>query len=313
MRKFASLWLWAVVAILGAAAGPIAAQCSGCGCGGGSSSGAGSGGGGSCPTGGCGGGGKSVSKVDRPNGATSNGSGQRRAAGPAVSPEELPAWNKASTEALESAAREKRPIVVLFPDENDNDGAFAGKELAELSKTSALFVRMPYTADREKSPWAEESAVPTSKLLSDNPARDFNVPVGKATVLVLDWHGNEHNRLTTSVKANELQKHVEKVADKVKDINDKLEKTLAKAKDAHEKANRKEALKQIMSNFKGGIVGVPAQEETIRLYRAIMDEVRAEMAKLVESKDTAGLKTLQKDMRKTDVEKEINEAVKNLG
>lgn len=306
MKKVASMWLWAVAAILGVAAAPIWAQCSGGGCGG-SSSGSGATGG-SCPNGGCPNAGKTAGRVERPT----NGRAARPA-GPTVSAEEMPSWSKPSTEALENAAREQRPIVVLFPAEADSPTAMASKEMAELSKTAALFIKMPYTADREKSPWAEESVVPTSRLLSDNPARDFNIAVGKETVLVLDWFGNEHNRLSASIKAIELQKHVEKVAEKVEDINGKLDKTLAKAKEAHEKANRKDALKHIMKNFKDGIVGMPAQEETVRLYRTIMDEAREEMNKLVEKKDAEGLKGMQKELKKTDVAKEIDEAISKLG
>lgn len=313
MRKFASLWLWAVVAILGAAAGPIAAQCSGCGCGGGSSGASSGGSGGSCPTGGCGSSGKTVSRADRPTGATANGSGARRAAGPAVSPEEVPSWNKPSAEALESAAREGRPLVIWFPAENETDASFSGKEIAELSKTSAVFLKIPFTSEREESPWAEESNVPASKLLSDNPSREYGIKVGQGTILVTDSYGNEHNRLTSAPNFKALEAMIDKVADKTEKDNDKLQKTYDKAKAAHEKGDRKGALSEISKNFKTGLVGLAAQEETIRLYHAIMDEARTQLKDLTEKKDVEGLKVLAKEMRKTDVEKEVNEAMKNLG
>lgn len=227
-----------------------------------------------------------------------------------MKPEELPSWQRPSTEALESAAREGRPLVIWFPAENEADASFSGKEIADLSKTSALFLKVPYTADREKSPWATESAVPTSKLLSDNPAREYGIKVGQSTILVTDSWGNEHNRMTTAPNHKSLQSMVDKVKDKTEKDNTKLQKTFDKAKAAHEKGDRKGALSAITSNFKTGLVGLSAQEETIRLYHTIMDEVRAQVKELAEKKDTEGLKNLAKEMRKTDVEKEINEAIK---
>ncbi|MBX3461062.1 MAG: hypothetical protein KF696_14035 [Planctomycetes bacterium] len=170
---------------------------------------------------------------------------------------------------------------------------------------------MPYTADREKSPWAVDSAVPASKLLSDNPARDYGVRVGQSTILVTDSWGNEHNRMTSAPNHKSLQAMVDKVKDKTEKDNTKLQKTYDKAKAAHESGDRKLALSEITKNFKTGLVGLAAQEETIRLYHTIMDEARAQVKELADKKDVEGLKSMLKDLRKTDVEKEINEAIKN--
>lgn len=200
--------------------------------------------------------------------------------------------------------------MIWFPAENESDAEFSGKEIAELSKTSALFIKIPYSADREKSPWATESAVPVSKLLSDNPAREYEVKVGQSTILVTDSYGNEHNRMTAAPNHKSLQAMIDKVKEKSEKDNSKLQKNYDKAKAAHEKGDRKGALSSISSNFKTGLVGLAAQEETIRLYHTIMDEARAQMKELAEKKDVDGLKNLAKEMRKTDVEKEINEAIK---
>lgn len=200
--------------------------------------------------------------------------------------------------------------MIWFPAENESDAEFSGKEIAELSKTSALFLKVPYTADREKSPWATESAVPVSKLLSDNPAREYEVKVGQSTILVTDSYGNEHNRMTAAPNHKSLQAMIDKVKEKSDKDNSKLQKNYDKAKTAHEKGDRKGALSAINSNFKTGLVGLAAQEETIRLYHTIMDEARAQMKELADKKDVDGLKGLAKEMRKTDVEKEINEAIK---
>lgn len=200
--------------------------------------------------------------------------------------------------------------MIWFPAENESDAEFSGKEIAELSKTSALFIKIPYSADREKSPWATESAVPVSKLLSDNPAREYEVKVGQSTILVTDSYGNEHNRMTAAPNHKSLQAMIDKVKEKSEKDNSKLQKSYDKAKAAHEKGDRKGALSEINKNFKTGLVGLAAQEETVRLYHTIMDEARAQMKELADKKDVDGLKNLAKEMRKTDVEKEINEAIK---
>lgn len=156
---------------------------------------------------------------------------------------------------MDKAASEQRPLIIYFPGENADDSAFYGEELANFSKNNALFVKVPYTADREKSPWASASVVPTSPLLSDNPSRDYGVKVGVATVIVADWFGNEYFRTDNKATVDSLRGLVRKVADKMDAENKKLQKNLDKAVQANEKADRKAALKHLLANFKDGKVG----------------------------------------------------------
>src|SRR5690606_27290681 len=218
----------------------------------------------------------------------------------------------ASASSIESAAAEKRPIVLYFADEADSDFTMYGEDLAELSKTDAMFVKVPYTADREKSPWAETSVVPTSKLLSDNPAREYNVAVGKAAVLVCDWFGNEYFRTDEKVKADKLKLMIAKVSDQVEDANKKLQKNLEKAQQAMEKQDSKNAIKALLKNFDEGVVGLDAQEASVRLYHEIMDDIREQKDVLVEKGDVDGLKELAKLVKKTDLEKEVDEAISSV-
>jgi hypothetical protein len=282
----------------------LSAQCPNGGCGG-SSAGGGSTG---CPTGSCpnaGGGYKGV--ASKPNG----GGGVAR--GPvAVEPEGVPAWEHPSTDIVESAATDERPIIIYFPSENADDSEFYGKEIAELSKADAVFVKVTYTEDREASPYASDSAVPTSKLLSDNPAREYNAPVGKACVVVCDWFGNEFYRTEPTVKADKLSTMIGDVKAKVEDMNNKLQKNLDKAKSYVDAADRKNALKMLLKNFNEGVVGISAQEDSIRLYHEVMDSVRAEIAQLAEKGDAEGLKSLAKEVKKTDAEKDVEAALAKL-
>ncbi|MCG3183184.1 MAG: hypothetical protein ICCCNLDF_01268 [Planctomycetes bacterium] len=202
--------------------------------------------------------------------------------------------------------------MLYFADEADSDFTMYGEDLAELSKTDAMFVKVPYTADREKSPWAETSVVPTSKLLSDNPAREYNVAVGKAAVLVCDWFGNEYFRTDEKVKADKLKLMIAKVSDQVEDANKKLQKNLEKAQQAMEKQDSKNAIKALLKNFDEGVVGLDAQEASVRLYHEIMDDIREQKDVLVEKGDVDGLKELAKLVKKTDLEKEVDEAISSV-
>jgi hypothetical protein len=291
--------LIAALAVIGLSTA-LSAQCPNGGCGG--SSGGASGG---CPSGGCGG----ASKYKGVAGPKGGGAARTPVA---VDPEGVPAWERASTDIVESAATDERPIIVYFPSENADDSEFYGKEIAELSKADAVFIKMTYTEDREASPYASDSAVPTSKLLSDNPARDYNAPVGKACVVVCDWFGNEFYRTEPSIKAEKLSTMIGDVKTKVEDLNDKLQKNLDKAKSFVDAADRKNALKMLLKNFNEGVVGISAQEDSIRLYHEVMDSVRTEIALLEEKGDAEGLKSLAKEVKKTDAEKDVEAALAKL-
>ncbi|MCA8915811.1 MAG: hypothetical protein KDB90_10410 [Planctomycetes bacterium] len=175
-----------------------------------------------------------------------------------------------------------------------------------------MFVKVPYTEDREKSPWAEDTCVPTSKILSDNPSRNYNVAVGKVTIVIADSYGNEYYRLTKKPSGDQLKGYISKVKDQVDKANEKLQKNLDKANDYLAKEDRKNAVKYLLKNFKEGVVGLQAQEDTIRAYHDILDAARSQMAELVEKGDAEGLKALAKDVDKTDMEKEVDEAIDAL-
>jgi hypothetical protein len=215
-------------------------------------------------------------------------------------PAKMPSWQNATSDTLESAALEERPLVIYFPGEKDTDFTIYGDEFSELSKTDAVFVKIPYTADREVSPWDEESVVPTSKLLSANPSLAYDIKVGEPTVLVCDWFGNKYFETNEKVKADKLQVMIEKVADEVEDVNNKLQKYLEKAQAEHKDGDIKGALKNLLKNFDDGEgpVGLPAQEESIRLYHEIMDNCRTRMEELRDKGDIDGLKDLRRKSRR---------------
>ncbi|MBX3473687.1 MAG: hypothetical protein KF754_04830 [Planctomycetes bacterium] len=171
-------------------------------------------------------------------------------------------------------------------------------------------MRIAYNENRDKAP-ASESPVPVSKLLSENPARDYNVPAGKPLFVVADWFGNSYFRSDRKPSAAELKQMIDKVPGKVEDSNKKLAKTYDAAKASWDKSDRTNALKSLLKNFKEDVVGLDAQESSIRLYHEILDATRNKMNELHEKGDIEGLKGLAKEMKGTEVAKEIDAAIKS--
>lgn len=232
---------------------------------------------------------------------------------PAVKSEDMPAFEMPSTAALEKAAADKKAVVVYFPGEKDDGSALAHPDIAFLSKNGALFIKVPYNADREKSPWETESVVPVSKLLSDNPSREYGIKVGRQTVLVTDSWGNDFFRFENVPTAEQLRASVKKVSDKSETVNKKLAKNYESARAAWDKQDRTNALKAVLKNFKEGVVGVEAQQNSISLYHEIMDAARTSIADMASKGDKDGLKGLAKELKGTDAAKEIETALAKLG
>jgi hypothetical protein len=243
---------------------------------------------------------------------TPNGNGARTRTPPVADPAKVPAWQQASARALESAAAENRPIVVFFEGERSTDFDLYGEDFAELSATDAMFMKVAYTDSREKSPWAEDSVVPTCKLLSDNPSRDYGIDVGKPTVVVCDWHGNEFFRTDHKVKAPALKAFVEKVAKQVESTDKKLQRHVDKARQDIEKDNQGNALKNLLKAFEDGYVGLDSVVDATRMYHEIIDDLRDQKDKLLEEGDANGLRELARIVKKTDLEKEVDEAIKSV-
>jgi hypothetical protein len=231
-----------------------------------------------------------------------------------VDPESIPAWQTPSSQALENAARDGRAVVIWFQRENDTEQSFAGKDIADLSREQALFIRIPYNSDRTIPSWHEDSVVPTNKLLSDNPSREYDVPVRAGVVIVTDAWGNEYRgmRLTSLPNARTLEGLIHRIEREVESTDRRLQRTLDRAKSAYDEGQRSQALSQVMRNFRDEIVGLPAAEESARLYHRILDDARQDVEKAVEERDVDRLRAMQREFRRTDLENEIQEAINSV-
>ena len=232
--------------------------------------------------------------------------------------EELLEWKKADTATYEKAAKDNTPIVLMFLDEEmtaiEANEALHSKELAELSKSKAAFVLIEYNADRTPS-LDDGCPVPTSKLLSPNPSREYNISE-YITVVVCDQYGNAYNRFNGSVPSpKDLQKKIDEMAKGIDANNAKLQKNLDAAKKALEAKDQAGFLKAALANFKTDLVGLPAQEQTIKAYRELVDGARSEVNSILEGKPADGekrLKDMAKTFKGTELAKEIEDALEIL-
>jgi hypothetical protein len=199
-----------------------------------------------------------------------------------------------SQSTLDEAAQAKKPLVLFFQGEGPEFGDFYvyGADYVKLSKENATFIRFPHEANRDKAP--DASIIPTSKLLGDNPARDYGVTVGKPTFFVTDWFGNPYFKVERKPSVSDLSGLIQKVPGQIDATTKKLQRTYLEAKAAWDKQARDEALRLLTKNFKEGVIGLEPQENSIRLYNEIMDAVQAEIDRLKDKGDSEGLKTLMK-------------------
>lgn len=191
------------------------------------------------------------------------------------------------------------------------DGYFYGKEVADLSRSTAVFVRVAYTTNRDKAP-GDAAFVPTSKLLGDNPSRDYKV-TSYPTFIVADSNGNETLRLTKVPSAKDLTAAFGRVTATMTAEAKKLQRNLDAARKAWESKDYSKALRALEKNFKVGLVGLPEQDEGARLYGEIADNARAEVADLSGNKDgTKRLNEIRGAFRNVDksLVEEIDLAIK---
>lgn len=203
--------------------------------------------------------------------------------------------------------------MLLFEGESDADNkAFlGGADFQKISKDWAVFVRFAHNANRDKAP-GDAAVVPVSRLLSENPGRDYDVAAGKITLIVADWHGNPYFTLTKKPTPDDLKATLKKVPAKIEETEKRLQKNLDAAKAAWEKKDRPGALKSLLKNFKEGVVGLAAQEATAKLYHEILDAARTDLKALQEKGDKAGLEKLAGELKGTDAEAEAAEALKGV-
>jgi hypothetical protein len=235
-----------------------------------------------------------------------------------ISSDELIDWKVAKLSLIEEIQKKQKPIVLFFMDE-EMDAIEASREihdatLARMAKDGeAFFLLIEHNPDRTPS-LSDGSPVPTGKLTSTNPAREYGVS-SYPTVLVCDWHGNEYKRIASTPSPDELRKRINEVSPLMSASEQKLRKNLDAAKASLEKKELRKFFSLVLNNFKGGVVGLDAQNEGIQLYRELLDKTREEIDEILAEKPKDGLsrlKAMSKDFRDTELRKDIDDAMEIL-
>lgn len=252
----------------------------------------------------------------------SGGPGKKRwggSSGDAAIPEdELIDWQVAKIDKIESYQKKKKPIILFFLEEGmdavDGSREIHDKELAEMAKKGdAVFLLIEHNGDRTPS-LDTGSPIPTSKLASPNPAREYKVNK-YPSLLVCDYHGNEYHRFDKCPTVKDLKKRLEGLGDAIEAAEQRLRKNVDLAKGQLEKKDYRKFFQSLFTNFKEGIVGLEAQNEGIKIYREVIDTTREEINDILEKRPADGqarLKELGKNFRDTELRKEIDDAIKIL-
>ncbi|MCC7509940.1 MAG: hypothetical protein IT464_11310 [Planctomycetes bacterium] len=224
-------------------------------------------------------------------------------------------WKVAKIDKIEEYQKKKKPLVLFFMEEDmdavDGSRQVHDAELAKMAKSGdAVFLLIEYNGDRTPS-LNTGSPIPTSKLASPNPARDYNVSK-YPTLLVCDYHGNEFGRFDKAPQAKDVKSKLDGLNDSIEAMEQKLRKNLDAAKASLEKNDLRNFFKTIFKNFGEGIIGLKAQEEGIKVYRELLDKTRDEIDTILEDRPKDGesrLKALSKNFRDTELRKEIDDAL----
>ncbi|MCC6574827.1 MAG: hypothetical protein IT462_13690 [Planctomycetes bacterium] len=206
----------------------------------------------------------------------------RARGGDGVDPDSIPTWTNDTREAGEAAITGSKALLIVFLDESDTQQAenyFTGKDIADISKAEAIFVRVAYNKDRAPAPDAPQNIIPVSKFQSDNPSREYRV-ASYPTFIVADSYGNEVMRFTSVPTASALKSATAKIAAQVDSASKKLQKNLEAAKKTWETKDYGKTLKSLALNFKEGVTGLPPQKASIDLYNELVEAARAEIADL---------------------------------
>lgn len=219
---------------------------------------------------------------------------------------------------LEEVQKTKKPVVLYFIEEGitavEASRNIHDEELATLAKDGeAMFLIVEHNPDRTPS-MDTGSPIPISKLSNPNPGREYNI-TRYPSVLVCDWHGNMYQDYNRVPSNRDIKRQIERVSESMKQVEQRLTRNLDAAKAALEKDDSRSFIRSVLNNFRQGYVGLEAQQESIRLYRELLDKTRDEIARILDDRPDDGvatLRSLSRDFRDTELNKEISDAMTTL-
>lgn len=192
----------------------------------------------------------------------------------------------------------------------DATKALHGEDIAKLSKEKAVFVLVDFNPDRTPG-LNDGSPVPRSKLESSNLSREFDIRATPCWIIT-DQFGNEFNRFSKAPEGGKLAGSIDGIQAQVDAINTRLGKTLDEARKLLEAKDTAGFLKAAMKNFREGVVGLQAQEDTIKAYKQTLDAAREEVDQILEDRPKNAekrLKEMLKTFKGTEVHAKIKDAI----
>jgi hypothetical protein len=176
-----------------------------------------------------------------------------------------------------------------------------------------MIVLVDYNADRTPS-LDTGSPIPLSKLASANLSREYAISATPSWVLC-DHFGNEFNRFNKAPEGGTLSSRIDEIDARVEAVNTRMTKALEDARKALESKDLSRFFKAANKNFREGVVGLPAQVETIKAYKKTLEDAEAEVNDLLEERPKHAEKRLRemlKDYKGTEVYEKIKNAVEKV-
>jgi len=191
-------------------------------------------------------------------------------------------------------------VVLYFGDRKDDDAELLAKlDIAdETSAGNVVCFRVPKPAEAQP---AAQSILPPDRLAAADLWASYGIEEAD-TFVVADRYGNPYftgKETALLEKLNGVNKHF-------RGVRKELRKSLADAKQARDDGKVSDALTSLKENFKHGLVGYSESDDAVKLYNELISNGREKL----KGADANALKDLAKTYAGTDLEPEIESAIK---
>ena len=213
-------------------------------------------------------------------------------------------WKELTSEHTAAAAENAQIIVMYFGDKKNEDQFLKNADVDGLVVAeSVVCFRVPKVATSDSVEVASESVIPVSPLLSKDLWKAYGVEEPD-TFVVADRYGNK----VATERTGALQEHVNGASKQFRAVRKDIRKLNEAAEAAVESKDLKTAIAKLHEAFALGVVGYKECVESAELYRKLMGEASRQIETC--AGDVEKLKALAEVYAGSDVEKDINAAIK---
>ncbi len=213
-------------------------------------------------------------------------------------------WTDAAASAFDDAKTNGKALVLYFEDKSKGAKWPEDVDLTDLqTKGLVACVRVPKALDPKKNPAPPSKVVGINKLAANNLWEVYGSPKD-GTFIICDENGNEFFRGTDK----KLQKNVVALRKQVKDRRAKADTFVKKAEKLIDAKNDDGAIKELQSALKLELNGWDESIKAAELYNALIGRGRDRITEA--SGDATKLKAIQKTYKGTDIDPEVEAALK---